>query len=91
MALIMFLINSIPPSDLFDTRASHYVITEQLMEKHRIPSYPLKRKLLISSSRGEMRATHSCPQVNLKIMWIDFLVNIVVLRSSGIDVILGSD
>jgi hypothetical protein len=34
-----------------------------------------------------MRATHSCPHVNLKIMGIDFLVNLVVLRSSGINVV----
>jgi hypothetical protein len=36
-----------------------------------------------------MQSTHSCPQVKLKIMEVDFLVNLVVLRSNGIDVILG--
>jgi hypothetical protein len=36
-----------------------------------------------------MKATHSCPHVNLKIQGIDFSVNLVVLGSNGIDVILG--
>jgi hypothetical protein len=91
MVLGMFLIYSISASVLFDTEASHSFKTEQIVGKHSILNYPLRRNLIISSPGGEMRATHSCPLVNLKIMGIDFLVNLVVLRSSGIDVILGFD
>jgi hypothetical protein len=47
--------------------------------------------LHISSPGGDMKATHSCLHVNLKIQGIDFLVNLVVLGSNGIDVILGCD
>jgi hypothetical protein len=47
--------------------------------------------LLISSLGGEMKATHSCPHVSLKIQEINFLVNLVVLGSNGIDVFLGYD
>jgi hypothetical protein len=36
-----------------------------------------------------MKATHSCPHVNIKIQGIDFSVDPVVLGSNGIDVILG--
>jgi hypothetical protein len=36
-----------------------------------------------------MKSTHGCPRVNLKIRGIDFQANLVVLTSSGIDVILG--
>jgi hypothetical protein len=86
-----FLVNLIPASVLFDTGASHSFIMEHFVEKYSIPSYPLKMKLLISSPRGENRVTHSCLHVNLKIMGIVFLVNLVVLRSSGINVILGFD
>jgi hypothetical protein len=45
----MFLINSVPPSVLFDSRASHSFITESFVEKHNIPKYPLKKILHISS------------------------------------------
>jgi hypothetical protein len=87
----MFLVNSIPASVLFDSGASHSFITESFVEKHNIPKYPLKKMLHISSSGGDMKATHSCLRVNLKIQGIDFPVNLVVLGSNGIDVILGCD
>jgi hypothetical protein len=85
----MFLVNSIPASVLFDSGASHSFITESFVEKHNIPKYPLKRMLHISSLGGDMKATHSCSHVNIKIQGIDFSVNSVVLGSNGIDVILG--
>jgi hypothetical protein len=87
----MFLINSIPASVLFDSGASHSFIIESFVEKHNIPKYPLKKMLHISSPGGDMKATHSCLHVNLKIQGIDFLVNLVVLGSNGVDVILGCD
>ena len=42
----MCLVNSIPASILFDSRASHSFVTKSFMEKHNIPNYPLKKKLL---------------------------------------------
>jgi hypothetical protein len=51
----------------------------------------LKRKLLIRSPGGEHRATHSCPQTKLDIRGISFLVELIILESSGINVILGID
>jgi hypothetical protein len=36
-----------------------------------------------------MEATYQCSNVNLKIMGIDFMVDLIVLKSCGIDVILG--
>jgi hypothetical protein len=41
--------------------------------------------------RGEIKASHLCPRVNLKILGIDFLADLIVLKSWGIDVILGMD
>jgi hypothetical protein len=85
----MFLVNSIPASVLFDSGASHSFITQSFVKKHNIPKYPLKKMLHISSPGGDMKATHSCPHVIIKIQGIDFSVNPVVLGSNGIDVILG--
>jgi hypothetical protein len=87
----MFLINSIPALVLFDFGASHSFITASFVEKHNIPKHPLKEMLHISSPGGDMKATHSCLHVNLKIQGIDFPVNLVVLGSNGIDVILRCD
>jgi hypothetical protein len=87
----MFLINSIPTSVLFDSGSSHSFVIKSFVEKHKISNYPLKRKLLIRSLRGELKATHSCPQTKLEIRGISFLVELIILESSGIDVILGID
>jgi hypothetical protein len=86
----MFHINSIA-SVLFDSRASHSFVTKSFVKKHNIPNYPLKKKLLIRSPGGELRATHSCPQTKIEIRGLSFLVELIILESSGIDVILGID
>jgi hypothetical protein len=49
----------------------------------------MKTHLLIGFPNGEMKSTHVCPRVNLKIRGIDFQVDLVVLTSSGLYVILG--
>jgi hypothetical protein len=51
----------------------------------------LKKKLLIRSPGGELRATHSCPQTKIEIRGLSFLVELIILESSRIDVILGID
>jgi hypothetical protein len=86
-----FLINSLPAIVLFDSRASHSFITEKFVTKHDVPRSSMKTHLLISSPNGEMKSTYVCPQVNFKIGEIDFQADLVILTSSGIDVILGMD
>ena len=78
----MFLIHSIPASFLFDSGASHSFVTKSFVEKHNISNYRLKRKLLIRSPGGELRATHSCPQAKIEIRGLSFLVELIILESS---------
>jgi predicted aspartyl protease len=89
VVLGMFLINSVPATVLFDSGASHSFITEQFVTKHDVPRSSMKTHLLISSPNGEMKSTYVCPQV--KIGEIDFEADLVIITSSGIDVILGMD
>jgi hypothetical protein len=51
----------------------------------------MKNPLIVSSPRGEMKTGYICPQVKINIMEVDFLANLVVLKSWGIDVILVID
>jgi hypothetical protein len=51
----------------------------------------MKNPLIVSSLRGEMKTAYRCPQVKINIKGVDFLANLVVLKSWGIDVILGMD
>jgi hypothetical protein len=47
--------------------------------------------MIVSSPGGDMPARQLCSKVNLKIRGVDFVVNLIVLESKGIDVILGMD
>jgi hypothetical protein len=45
--------------------------------------------MIVSSPGGDMPVWQLCPKVNLKIREVDFVANLIVLKSKGIDVILG--
>jgi hypothetical protein len=38
-----------------------------------------------------MRTKHICPTISITIRGVDFLTNLIVLDSKGIDIILGMD
>jgi hypothetical protein len=86
-----FPINFVPATVLFDSGATHSFITDQFVAEHNMPVSPMKKPLLVSSPGGDIKASHLCPQVNRKIMGVDLPSNLVVLKSWGIDVILGMD
>jgi hypothetical protein len=47
--------------------------------------------MIVSSPGGDMPARQLCPKVNLQKRGVDFVANLIVLESKGIDVILGMD
>jgi hypothetical protein len=52
----------------------------------------MKNPLIVSSLGGQMKTGYICPQViKINIMGVDFLANLVVLKSWGIDIILEMD
>jgi hypothetical protein len=51
----------------------------------------MNNPLIVSSPGGEMKTSCICPQVKINIMGVDFLANLVVLKSWGIDILLGMD
>jgi hypothetical protein len=51
----------------------------------------MKNPLIVSSPGGEMKTGYICPQVKINIMRVEFLANLAVLKSWGIDIILGMD
>jgi hypothetical protein len=84
----MFLINNTSAVVLFDSIASHSFISTTYVGKHNLPLALLKCQMVLSSLGGDMPARQLCPKVNLKIRGVDFLANLIVLKSKGIDVIL---
>jgi hypothetical protein len=87
----MFLINDTSAVVLFDSGASHYFISATYLGKHNLPLALLWCQMIVSSPGGDMPARQLCPKVNLKIRRVDFVSILIVLKSKGIDVILGMD
>jgi hypothetical protein len=93
MVIGMFFINDTSAVVLFDSGASHSFISTAYVEKHNLPIALLRCQMIVSSPGGDMPTRQLCPKVNLKIkgVGVDFVTNLVVLETKGIDVILGMD
>jgi hypothetical protein len=87
----MFLINDTSAVVLFDSVASHSFISAAYVGKTNLPLAMLRCQVIVNSSGGDMPARQLCPKVNLKIRGVDFVANLIVLESKGIDAILGMD
>jgi hypothetical protein len=86
IVLGMFLASSHPATVLFDSGALHSFLSPSFVVKHHLPITIMKQTMLVSSPGGEMRTKHICPMRG-----VDFLANLIVLDSKGIDIILGMD
>jgi hypothetical protein len=91
VVIIMFFINDTSVVVLFDSGVSHSFISIAYVEKHNLPIALLRCQMIVSSPGGDMPATQLYPKVNLKIKEVDFVTNLIVLESKGIDIILGMD
>jgi hypothetical protein len=86
-----FLVSSVLATILFDSGASHSFISSSFVEKHSIPTILLKAPLLTRTPGGDIKCQLGCPQVRIILSGVEFLADLVVLKSKGIDVILGMD
>jgi hypothetical protein len=87
----MFLVNDTSAVVLFDSRASHSFISAANVGKHNLPLALLRCQMIVSSPGGDMPTRQLCPKVNLQIRGVDFVTNLIVLESKGIDVLPGMD
>jgi hypothetical protein len=91
VVLGMFLASSHPVIVLFDLGASHSFISSSFVVRHQLPITIMKQTMLVISPGGEMRTKHICLAISITIRGVDFLANLIVLDSKGIDIILGMD
>jgi hypothetical protein len=92
VVLGMFLASSHLTIVLFDSGASHsFISSSSFVVKHHLPITIMKQTMLVSSPGGEMRTKHICPAISITIRGVDFLANLIVLDSKGIDIFLGMD
>jgi hypothetical protein len=87
----MILVNDNNAIVLFDSGASHSFVAANFVQKHNLPLSMLKNRMIVSSPRGDMHARHVCPKVSILISGVEFIANLIILESKGIDVILGMD
>jgi hypothetical protein len=86
-----FLVSSVLATILFDSGASHSFISSSFVEKHNIPTVLLKAPLLTRTPGGDIKCQLGCSRVRIILSGVEFLADLVVLKSKGIDVILGMD
>jgi hypothetical protein len=87
----MILINDNNAIILFDSIASHSFVATSFVQKYNLPLSMLKNRMIVSSPGGDMHARHVYSKVSILIRGVEFLANLIVLESKGIDVILGMD
>jgi hypothetical protein len=87
----MILVNDNNSIVLFDSGASHSFIAAGFVQKYNLPLSMLKNRMIVSSPRGDMHARHVCSKVSILIRGVEFMDNLIVLESKGIDVILRMD
>jgi hypothetical protein len=91
VVLGMFLTSSCHATVLFDSGASHSFISSTFVAKYHLPISIMKHTMRVWSPGGEMRTKHICLTVSVTIRGVNFLVNLIILDSKGIDIILGMD
>jgi hypothetical protein len=79
----IFLVNDTSIVVLFHSRASHSFTSGAYVGKHNLPLALLMCQMIVSSPGGDMPARQLCPKVNLKIKGVDFVANLIVLKSKG--------
>jgi hypothetical protein len=87
----MIIVNDNNAIVLFDSGASHSFVAASFVQKYNQPLSMLKNQMIVSSPGGDMHARHMCSKVSILISGVEFLANLKVLESKGIDVILGMD
>ena len=86
-----FNVNSTAVTVLFYSGALHSFISQAFVRMHSIPLCAMKDPILVNSPGDSMQASYRCLPTSLYLRGVEFKVSTIVLRTSGIDVILGMD
>ena len=87
----MLLANSFPASVLIDPRATHLFISTHFAAKHEILKLSMRKRMAVKSSGKEQISSYICPRVSMRIGEATFPEDLIVMESTGIDIILGQN
>ena len=79
-----FNVNSTPATILFYSGALHSFISQVFVSA-------MPNPILVNSPGGSMQASYCCLPTSLSLRGVEFQVTPIVLRTAGIDLILGMD
>ena len=82
-------VNSVPATVLFDSGASHSFISLSFVEAQSLPLNLMNIPMVIHAPGAEMKTVHECRNVSIEIQGLTFLATLILLKTSGLDVILG--
>jgi hypothetical protein len=86
-----FDVHSIPATILFYSGASHSFISQLFVKTYSIPLCAMRNPILVNSPGESMQASYQCLPISLILRGVEFKVSPIVLRTAGIDLILGLD
>jgi hypothetical protein len=86
-----FLVNSASANMLFDFSALHSFISACFVLKNDLRTVLLPNPLLIRTPGAVLKCSIKCPQVKIMIDGVEFQADLVVLKTEGLDIILGMD
>ena len=86
-----FLVNSTLATVLFDSGGSHSFVSACFVLRNRLRTVLLPTPLLIQTPGAILKCTLKCPRVKIMLDGIEFQADLVVLKTEGLDIILGMD
>ena len=86
-----YLINGATALVLFDSGATRSYISTKFVSQNSLPMTIRSRPIVTSSPLGDPRCIFECKGVRIMIQGMPFMADLTLLKSEGIDVILGMD
>jgi predicted aspartyl protease len=86
---MMFFINAIPATILFDSGATHSFMSARYANPNELPLKNMKTPMIVITLKGPVEAIHMTHKLTLPIMGREFGATAIILEESSIDIILG--
>jgi hypothetical protein len=86
-----FLVNSVPAKVLFDSGASHSLVTERFVAAGGLTATQMARNMIVQIPGSQVRAHLSYEGVPVVIHGVSFQANLIILGTKDLDAVLGMD
>jgi hypothetical protein len=88
IAIGTFLINLVPATILFDSRATRLFISARYVNTHELPLHTMQKPMVLITPKGPIEANFMSNRLTITIMGRELWSMFIVLEESSIDMIL---